>query len=104
MAKTKARQPAPRRVPKRAAARQRPARSSHQERRPLEGLSVRSATPGFTVNDIEKSVAWYRDVLGFTVKERWEREGKLAGVELGAGTVSFLLSQDDWQKGRDRVK
>ncbi len=65
---------------------------------------MRSATPSFTVNEIEKSVAWYRDVLGFTVKERWEREGKLAGVEMAAGDVSFLLSQDDWQKGRDRVK
>jgi uncharacterized glyoxalase superfamily protein PhnB len=25
-------------------------------------------------------------------------------VELTAGDVSFMLGQDDWQKGRDRVK
>jgi uncharacterized glyoxalase superfamily protein PhnB len=56
------------------------------------------------VNDIEKSVAWYRDVMGFFLKERWEQEGKLAGAELVAGSVTFMLSQDDWKKGRDRVK
>ena len=67
-------------------------------------LSIRTVTPSITVNDIEKSLAWYRDVLGFTVKERWENEGKLAGVEMAAGDVSFMLGQDDWQKGRDRVK
>ena len=69
-----------------------------------ESLRLRSAGPSFTVNDIEKSLAFYRDVLGFTVKERWEQDGALHGVELVAGSVSFWLGQDDWQKGRDRVK
>lgn len=73
-------------------------------RRQPESLRLRSAGPSFTVNDIEKSLAFYRDVLGFTVGERWEHEGRLAGVELVAGRVSFWLSQDDWKKGRDRVK
>jgi uncharacterized glyoxalase superfamily protein PhnB len=57
-----------------------------------------------TVNDIEKSLAWYRDVMGFVVGDRWDHEGKLAGVEMRAGAVSFMLSQDDWKKGRDRTK
>jgi uncharacterized glyoxalase superfamily protein PhnB len=26
------------------------------------------------------------------------------GVEMGAGAVIFMLGQDDWKKGRDRVK
>jgi uncharacterized glyoxalase superfamily protein PhnB len=69
-----------------------------------ETLRLRSATPSFTVNDIEKSLAWYRDVLGFVVGERWERDGKLGGVELVAGSVTFMIGQDDWKKGRDRVK
>jgi len=43
-------------------------------------------------------------VLGFAVKERWEQAGKLEGVEMVAGKVSFMLGQDDWKKGRDRVK
>ena len=69
-----------------------------------ESLRLRSAGPSFTVNDIEKSLAFYRDVLGFTLKERWEQEGVLQGVELVAGSVSFWLGQDDWKKGRDRAK
>jgi uncharacterized glyoxalase superfamily protein PhnB len=67
-------------------------------------LRIRTAAPSFTVSDIERSIAWYRDVLGFAVKERWEREGKLLGAEMSAGPVSFMLGQDDWKKGRDRVK
>jgi uncharacterized glyoxalase superfamily protein PhnB len=43
-------------------------------------------------------------VLGFVEKERWEQDGVLRGIELVAGRVSFWLSQDDWKKGRDRVK
>ena len=67
-------------------------------------LNLKDASPGFTVNDLERSLAWYRDVLGFAVEERWERDGKLAGVSMRAGDVSFMLAQDDWQKGRDRKK
>ncbi len=69
-----------------------------------ETLKMSSASPGFTVNDLEKSLAWYRDVLGFVVEERWEQEGKLMGVQLQAGNVSFMIGQDDWKKGRDRKK
>jgi uncharacterized glyoxalase superfamily protein PhnB len=69
-----------------------------------ETLNMREASPGFTVNDLEKSLAWYRDVLGFAVEERWEQEGKLTGVSLRAGGVSFMIGQDDWKKGRDRKK
>jgi uncharacterized glyoxalase superfamily protein PhnB len=56
------------------------------------------------VNDVEKSLAWYRDVLGFVVQKRWENQGKLEGVEMLAGRVLFMIGQDDWKKGRDRVK
>ncbi|HXA19618.1 MAG TPA: VOC family protein [Thermoanaerobaculia bacterium] len=67
-------------------------------------LRLTSASPSFTVNDIEKSMVWYRDVLGFTIGERWEDGGKLLGAEMAAGDVSFMIGQDDWKKGRDRVK
>jgi catechol 2,3-dioxygenase-like lactoylglutathione lyase family enzyme len=75
-----------------------------RERRQPETLRLRSASPSFTVNDLQKSLAFYRDVLGFTEGEHWERDGTLHGVELVAGRVSLFLAQDDWQKGRDRVK
>ena len=85
-------------------ARRATARPSRPVRKGPETLRLRSSVPGFTVNDVAKSLAWYRDVLGFIVSERWEHEGKLAGVEMLAGSVTFMLSQDDWKKGRDRAK
>ena len=69
-----------------------------------EALKMSEASPGLTVNDLEKSLAWYRDVLGFVPGDRWEHEGKLMGVELQAGSVTFMIGQDDWKKGRDRKK
>ena len=69
-----------------------------------ESLRFREVSPGFTVNDIQRSVAWYRDVLGCTVKDRWERDGKLTGAIIKAGSVELYLGQDDWKLGRDRKK
>jgi uncharacterized glyoxalase superfamily protein PhnB len=81
-----------------------PAAPVLKDRQQPESLRLRSAGPSFTVNDLQHSLVFYRDVLGFTVKERWEENGELRGVELVAGSVSFWLGQDDWKKGRDRVK
>ena len=67
-------------------------------------LRLRSISPALTVGDIDASVAWYRDVVGFFVKETWEHEGKLGGASLVAGAAHLFLGQDDWAKGRDRGK
>jgi uncharacterized glyoxalase superfamily protein PhnB len=67
-------------------------------------LTLSNASPSFTVNDLEKSLAWYRDVLGFGVEETWKDDGKVVGVSLRAGDVSLMIGQDDWKKGRDRKK
>lgn len=69
-----------------------------------KGLTLSSVAPSFTVSDVHRSIAWYQDVVGFVVKDRWESDGKLMGVEIWAGTTVFMLAQDDWKKGRDRVK
>ncbi|MGE5125730.1 MAG: VOC family protein [Betaproteobacteria bacterium] len=86
------------------AARRRPARRRLVARTKPETLRLKSASPSFTVKDIYESLGFYRDVLGFTRKERWEQGGVLQGVEMVAGRVSLWLAQDDWKKGRDRVK
>jgi len=57
-----------------------------------------------TVSDLDRSLRFYTDVLGFVVDERWEHEGKLLGVMLKAGVCKLGLSQDDWAKGRDRKR
>jgi uncharacterized glyoxalase superfamily protein PhnB len=68
------------------------------------GLQFAGGAQGVTVNDITASLAWYCDVLGFAVKQRWEHEGVLRGAEVTAGDVTVYLGQDDWKQGRDRVK
>ncbi len=80
------------------------ARAKRPARHQPETLRLRSVSPSFTVNDIERSSAWYRDVLGCTVKDRWERDGKLMGALIRAGSVELYLGQDDWKLGRDRKK
>ena len=95
---------APARKAARRVARRKPSAPPRPARQQPRSLRLRSAAPSFTVNDIEQSLAFYRDVLRFAVKERWEEDGVLRGVELVAGRVTFWLSQDDWKKGRDRVK
>jgi uncharacterized glyoxalase superfamily protein PhnB len=74
------------------------------ERKQPESLRLRDIAPGFTVEDLQKSIAFYVDALGFTVHERWENEGELQGVMLRAGNCRIGLSQDDFAKGHDRVK
>ena len=73
-------------------------------RRQPEGLRIRSVTPTYTVNDLQETIGWYCDGLGFVVSERWEEGGTLQGVMLKAGNCTFGLSQDDFSKGRDRAK
>ncbi len=89
---------------KRSATRTRATRPTRRSGTGTQGLSLRSASPSYTVNDVEKSLTWYRDVLGCSIGERWEHEGKLGGVEMKAGGVAFWLTQDDWKKGHERTK
>ncbi len=80
------------------------AKSGKAKRQQPESLRLRSIAPTFTVNDLQRSLAWYRDGLGFFVSDRWEEDGQLQGVMLKAGACQFGLSQDDFSKGRDRPK
>ena len=73
-------------------------------RRQPETLRLRKIAPSFTATDLQRSIAFYRDVLGFVVGEEWRQDGALAGCEIQAGSVSFMLGQDDFAKGRDRPK
>jgi catechol 2,3-dioxygenase-like lactoylglutathione lyase family enzyme len=74
------------------------------KRQQPESLRLRSLAPTFTVDDLQASMAWYRDGLGFFVAERWEDDGRLQGVMLRAGSCELGLSQDDFGKGRNRAK
>ena len=66
-------------------------------------IQLKSLLPGFTVDDMTKSIAFY-EALGFSVKQKWEDKGAVLGVMMQAGKLMVGLNQDDWKKGRDRQK
>ena len=69
-----------------------------------ESLRGRALMASLTTKDLQKSLAWYRDILGFTVDQMYEREGKVTAASLKAGSVRLLINQDDGAKGWDRMK
>ena len=69
-----------------------------------QSLRLRRITPGLTVNDLERSITFYTEGLGFIISERWDEDGRLGGVGLKAGAAELVLTRDDFKKGRDRVK
>jgi uncharacterized glyoxalase superfamily protein PhnB len=71
---------------------------------PAEPLLAQSLEASLTVRDLARSLAWYRDVLGFAVAREFRRDGALVAASLQAGAVRILLGQDDGSKGADRPK
>lgn len=68
---------------------------------PFRGRALNAA---LTVKDLAASVAWYQDVMGFSVDQRHEPGGTLVAVSLRAGDVRILLNQDNGARGWDRSK
>lgn len=89
-------------VAKKAAAKRKTAKPAAAPK--PSGSTLMSVAPGFTVNDAAASVAWYQNVLGFKLAERWENDGKFQGGSMRLGNVTINIGQDDWKMGRDRIK
>jgi uncharacterized glyoxalase superfamily protein PhnB len=66
---------------------------------PTEPFRADSLEASLTVQDLARSLVWYRDVVGFTVTREFEREGRLMAVSLQAGSVRLLITQDDGARG-----
>jgi uncharacterized glyoxalase superfamily protein PhnB len=69
-----------------------------------ESFRARSVMPSLTATDFQKSLAWYRDVVGFTVEEEYKDGDKVMGASLIAGEARLMINQDDGKKGWDRAK
>jgi uncharacterized glyoxalase superfamily protein PhnB len=96
---------APKKAARKAAKRPVAKKAPLPKRRSPETLRVRKVSAGLTVGNLQKSLAWYRDVAGFHVGEMWKGpDGVVRGGEVMAGAATFFLGQDDWAKGRDRKK
>lgn len=67
-------------------------------------LQAKNLMPTLTVNDLKQSIRFYTEGLGFSLGEKFEENGEMKGVMLNAGGATLGISQDDFAKGRDRVK
>lgn len=70
----------------------------------IDFFDGRTLSASLTVADLPASLRWYRDIVGFSVGQQFEREGKLFAVSLRAGDVRVLITQDDGKKGTERAK
>jgi uncharacterized glyoxalase superfamily protein PhnB len=57
-----------------------------------------------TCKDLLASVRWYQEVLGFTVQQTYDRDGKPGGAVMTSGQIRLILNQDDGKLGWDRIK
>jgi len=59
---------------------------------------------GVFVSDLERSIAFYRDILGFEVRHQNEVDGiKVAFVNLGDLTLELILSPEEVSKRSDGI-
>jgi lactoylglutathione lyase len=63
------------------------------------GSNVKQAVPFFGVRNIEESVSYYVDGLGFEMTRRWIDDGKLRWCLLERGAAALML-QEFWNEGR----
>jgi uncharacterized glyoxalase superfamily protein PhnB len=57
-----------------------------------------------TCKDLQASIRFYRDGIGFAVGETYENEGKVVAAVVGAGECRIVLNQDDGKLGWNRIK
>ena len=57
-----------------------------------------------TCKDLEASIRFYRDAIGFAVAQRFENEGKAVAAVVAAGDCHIVLNQDNGKLGWDRIK
>ena len=55
--------------------------------------NVTQAVPFFGVSDIERSLRYYTEGLGFVMKNRWIHEGKLRWCWLELGDAAIMLQE-----------
>ncbi|MEK7830722.1 MAG: VOC family protein [Acidobacteriota bacterium] len=64
-----------------------------------EQTNVKQAVPFFMVSDIEASMRFYVEGLGFRMTKQWVDDGKLRWCWLELGAAALML-QEFWKEGR----
>ena len=62
-------------------------------------VNVQQAVPFFWVADIDTSLHFYLDGLGFQMKHKWIHEGRLRWCWLTLGNAAIML-QEHWKEGQ----
>ncbi len=60
--------------------------------------NVKQAVPFFGVSDMEESLRYYVDGLGFRMTDKWMHEGNLRWCQLELGEAALML-QEFWREG-----
>jgi lactoylglutathione lyase len=57
-----------------------------------------------TCKDLQASIRFYRDAIGFAVVHTFENDGKVVAAVVAAGDCRIVLNQDDGKLGWERLK
>jgi uncharacterized glyoxalase superfamily protein PhnB len=71
---------------------------------PTATLNATNLGCSITCKDLEASIRFYRDGIGFAVAQAYENNGKVTAAVMAAGDCRIVLNQDDGKLGWDRVK
>jgi len=71
---------------------------------PTAAINATTLNASLTCKDIEASIRFYRDAIGFALAHTFENEGKVAGAVVVAGDCRIVLNQDDGKLGWTRIK
>ena len=66
---------------------------------PKPAANVKQAVPFFNVTDIDGSLRFYVEGLGFVLKNQWTPEGRIRWCWLELGAVAVML-QEYWRDGQ----
>jgi len=56
-------------------------------------MTIDKVVPFFAVKDMEKSLAYYVDGLGFEMQNKWEKDGKVLWCHLKHGGAGLMLQE-----------
>jgi uncharacterized glyoxalase superfamily protein PhnB len=67
-------------------------------------LNATTLGGSLTCKDLDASIRFYRDAIGFAVPHTYESDGKVTAAVVAAGNCQLVLNQDDGKLGWDRIK
>jgi uncharacterized glyoxalase superfamily protein PhnB len=67
-------------------------------------IDVTAMGCSITCKEIDASIRFYRDAVGFAVEHSFENDGKVVAAVIASGNCRIVLNQDDGKLGWERIK